>query len=93
MTEPNTSSHQDEGCICFPEGEHRDLTAEEREAAEELQCPRHGRRIPFEIYRAKWLRKAQPSMPSDDHENRRISHSAQYRRALAATHAYMAGRQ
>ena len=79
-----TVSQQIESCICFPQGETLDLTPTEREAAGELQCPLHGRRLPFEIYRSKWLKQAPRSAKTEP-----VTHSSQYRRALAATHNYM----
>ena len=79
-----TQSHKLKSCICFPQGEPLELTADEREAAGKLQCPLHGRRLPFEIYRSKWLKEALPSARTEP-----AVHSSQYRRALAATHSYM----
>lgn len=55
-----TRSHSVESCICFPRCEPVNRTATERTVAEELQCPLHGRRLPIEIYRSKWLKKAPP---------------------------------
>jgi hypothetical protein len=83
-TDLKTGSQHKENCICFPQGEPLDLTPTERKAAEELQCPLHGRRLPFEIYRSKWLKQAKDSTASKPD-----THSSHYRRALAATHSYM----
>ena len=61
VADSKTTSQHVGSCTCFAQGEPLDLTAGERAAAEELQCPLHGRRLPFEIYRAKWLKQAKDS--------------------------------
>jgi hypothetical protein len=87
MTEPSTKAHHEEGCICFPADEDLSFDSEENRAAEEVRCPLHGPRIPagvFSIYRAAWRK--------DDRENGWSNHSAQFRRAMAATYDYLEGR-
>ena len=83
-TDLKAQSRRLESCICFPQGEPLELTADEREAAEKVKCPLHGRRLPFEIYRSKWLKEAPGPANTEP-----PTHSSQYRRALAATHSYM----
>src|SRR5271165_2376358 len=83
---PSTTPRHEKGCICFPGDEHLHFNLEESRAAEELRCPLHGPRIPagvFSMYRAAWL--------GNDRENGWSNHSAQYRRAMAATYDHLEG--
>jgi hypothetical protein len=87
MAEPSKTAQHEEGCICFPANEDLSFNSEEGTAAEELRCPLHGRRIPagvFSLYRAAWM--------GNDRDDGWSNHSAQYRRAMAATYDYLEGR-
>ncbi len=73
-------------CICFPADDPPDVQAfdtdEERTLAVALLCPLHGkrftRRLPFEVYKAKWQRDA---LWRDDFP----THSHQYAKAMRAS--------
>jgi hypothetical protein len=75
-----------QNCICFPGDEPPDFevfdTNEERGAAVALLCPLHGKRftepLPFQVYKAKWLRDREWK---DDFP----THSRQYARAMRAS--------
>jgi hypothetical protein len=73
--------------ICFPADASLHFNSEESRAANELQCPLHGPRIPagkYPFYRPKWL--------GNDRDNGWSWHSVQYRRAMVATYDYLEGR-
>jgi hypothetical protein len=78
----------DPDCICYPASQCLSLFGDEIEAAEAVQCPLHGNRIPaitMVIYRAKWLKKPELSPLEWD------GCDPQYQKGVLATRAYLEG--
>ncbi len=82
----NSKQSFPENCICFPGDEPPDFEVfdrnDERSVAVALLCPLHGKRftepLPFQVYRAKWLRDREWK---DDYPTR----SRHYAKAMRAS--------
>jgi hypothetical protein len=74
-------------CICYPATGFYSLSAEEYQAAEALQCPLHGKRVPESAmftYRAHWRKRLDPQSDPDCRD-------PQFLKATLATRAYLEG--